>query len=152
MENNQKVLQCYFCGNETLMNIVGEHKYNWDEGKGYYGYFNYQMYSCPVCGRVTLNEQYWDISFRGANENDKEVNFIEEEIVYPINTFKSDDLPTKIKRAYDSALKTKNIDSAICLIALRRTLEIICSEKGAQGRDLWHKIEDLSKKVFYHLS
>ena len=50
----QKVLQCFYCGNSTLMNLVGEHKYNWDEGQGYYGYFNYQMFSCPVCGKVTF--------------------------------------------------------------------------------------------------
>ena len=56
----QKVLQCFYCGNSTLMNLVGEHTYNWDECQEYYGYFNYKMFSCPVCGKVTFVQQYWD--------------------------------------------------------------------------------------------
>ncbi|NJD01218.1 MAG: DUF4145 domain-containing protein, partial [Ruminiclostridium sp.] len=52
----------------------------------------------------------------------------------------------KVKEAYEAALKTRNIDSAVCLMALRRTLEIVCKEKKAQGHNLWNKIEDLSIK------
>ncbi len=146
MEKNQKVLQCYYCGNSTLMNLVGEHKYQWDEGYGYYGYFNYQMYACPICGRVTFFQQYWDIAQSYNLNDDTAEEIIDEEILYPINTFQVDYLPPKVKEAYEAALKTKNIDSAVCVMALRRTLEIICKEKGAEGHNLWHNIEFLSKK------
>jgi hypothetical protein len=122
--NNQKVLKCYYCGNSTLMDLVGEHKYNWDENDGYYGYFNYQMYACPVCRKVTFFKQYWDSAQSYYNGGEYE-NFIDEEILYPINTFQGDYLPHKVKETYEAALKTKNIDSAVCLMALRRTLEII---------------------------
>lgn len=145
MADNQKVLQCYFCGNSTLMNMVGEHRHYWDEGGGYYGHFNYRMYSCPVCGKVTLFQQYWDVAQRGYC-NGEEEDYTQDEILYPTNTFQGEYLPEAVQAAYEAALKTKNIDFAVCLIALRRTLEIICKEKGAEGRDLWKKIEDLSKK------
>jgi hypothetical protein len=146
MENNQKVLQCYLCGNETLMNLVGEHKYSWDETDGYYGYFNYQMFACPICGKVSLVEQYWDSAQRTYNHKGEIQDYEEETILYPVNTIKTKDLPSEVKSAFESALKTKNIDTAVCLIALRRTLEIVCKEKGATGRNLWEKIEDLSNK------
>lgn len=144
--NNQKVLQCYYCGNSTLMNLVGEHKCFWDENDGYHGYFNYQMYACPVCKKVTFYQQYWDSAQSYYYNDGNYEDIVDEDILYPINTFQGNYLPHKVKEAYEAALKTKNIDSAVCLIALRRTLEIICKEKEAQGRDLWNKIEDLSNK------
>lgn len=146
MEKRQKVLQCYYCGNSTLMDLVGEHKYKWDEDDGYYGYFNYQMYACPVCGKVTFFQQYWDSAQSYYYSDGKVEDIIDEEILYPINTFQGDYLPQKVKEAYEAALKTRNLDSAVCAMSLRRTLEIICKEKGAEGHTLWHKIEDLSNK------
>lgn len=146
MKDGQKVLQCLYCGNSTLMDLVGQHKYDWDEGDGYYGYFLYQMFACPVCGRVTFHQRYWDVAQSHYCGNGKEETNIDEEILYPINKFQTTLLPKDVKEAYEAALKTRNIDSAVCLIALRRTLEIICKEKNAAGRDLWHKIEDLSTR------
>lgn len=146
MVENQKVLQCHYCGNITLMNQVGCHRHNWDEGSGYYGYIEYLMFLCPVCNKVSFLQKYWDCAYNGFDREGNEINYFDEEILYPINTFKSDYLPEKVKKAYEAALKTKNIDNAICLVALRRTLEIICNEKNAAGQTLWHKIEDLSSK------
>lgn len=146
MEKKQKVFQCYSCGNETLMNLVGEYKYSWDENDGYYGYYNYQMFACPVCGKVSLVEQYWDVAQRTYNSKGEIEDYDEETILYPVNTVKTNNLPPQVKSAFESALKTKNIDTAVCLIALRRTLEIVCKEKNAVGHNLWKKIEDLSNK------
>jgi len=141
----QRVLQCFYCGNNTLMNLVGEHKYNWDECDGeFHGYYNYQMFSCPVCGKVTFLEQYWDSLL--SDQNDNYSSKPQEEILYPANKIHVDYVPPNVKDRYETALKTKNIDSAICLIALRKTLEIICEEKKAKGQSLWTKITDLSKK------
>ena len=32
MSDSQKVIQCYHCGNETLMNLLSEHKECFEEG------------------------------------------------------------------------------------------------------------------------
>lgn len=145
MENDQKVIQCLSCGNRTLMNLVGEHKYNWDEGDGYHGFYNYQMFDCPICNKPTLLQQYWDVGYANIAYFGTEERCCDEEILYPQNS-SDKSLPVEVKQAFDAALKTKNIDKAVCLIALRRTLEIIVKEKNAEGRDLWHKIENLSNK------
>lgn len=143
MENvqEQKIIHCLYCGNYTLMNLVGQHKEHWDEGDCYIGVENHKMYACPICKAITLLGQVWQEKDGNITENS-----FYEEIVYPMNTFHENGLPMNIKNAYESALKTRYVDSAICMIALRRTLEIICLEKDAQGRDLWHKIEDLSNR------
>jgi hypothetical protein len=145
MDKKQKVLKCYFCGNETLMNLVGEYRDDWGN-EDFSGYSIYRMFACPVCHKVTLHEEYWEEGmFRYDNRGNME-EYATEEILYPFNTLKGNNLPAEVKEAFESALKTKNINSAVCSMALRRTLEIICAEKGAEGQDLWQKIEDLSKK------
>ncbi|MEC1671250.1 DUF4145 domain-containing protein [Bacillus mojavensis] len=55
-------------------------------------------------------------------------------------------LPKNIKSAYESALKVKKIDAVVCLMALRRTLEMVCKNKGAIGRTLHAKLNDLEER------
>ena len=144
--SKQKIIQCLYCGNKTVMNQVGEHIHNWDDGEGYYGYFNHSMYKCPICNNITFYQEYSDSAMRVLNNSGEIEQEIDEEILYPINKFSPKYLPNNIKDAYEAALKTKNIDVAVCLIALRRTLEIVCNDKDATGRSLAEKIEDLSRK------
>lgn len=132
-----RVLTCRYCGNTTLMQQVGMYKSEWDEGQGYYGYFLYIMMKCPVCDRVTLFQKYWS----SANEDD-------EEILYPTTSVNYTDVPTLIKNAFDAAVQTKGIDQAICVLSLRRVLEMICKDKNAKSGELSAQINDLiSKKV-----
>ena len=128
------------------MNLVGEHKEDFYESVYFGGYNNYQMYICPVCGKVTLNHQYWNNGMTHLDENGNEIDDISEEIIFPVNSISKIYLPESIRKAYEAALKIKKIDAASCLMALRRTLEITCNDKGANGKNLWNKIEDLSNK------
>jgi hypothetical protein len=143
MSVKQKLLQCLFCGNKTLMNNIAEHQQNWfEEDNGFSETIVTNMYSCPVCKKITFLETYSNNAMRDWDGNECE----EEKIIYPINSFEGNYLPTNIKSAFESALKTKNINYTICLIAIRKTLEIICKTHGAAGKDLEKKIEDLSIK------
>lgn len=144
MSDNQKVIQCYHCGNETLMNLLNEHKESFDEGLCYY--YIYKTYLCPVCKKITLYEIYWDEFLLDYDSSGKIVESPTEEILYPLTSIDFTGIPTQVASAYASALKCRNIDPAICLMALRRTLDIVCQDKNATGRDLWRKIEDLSEK------
>ena len=148
LENNskeQKVLQCYFCGNETLMNLVANHKEDYaDEQELVDGYNWAKLFICPVCKKVTyLEERYFSEDFC-INEKGHMVPSITNEILYPINTFDGGKLPAHVQKSYEAALKIRKIDSSMCLIALRKTLEIICNEKGAKGKNLWEKLRYLS--------
>lgn len=134
---DERILNCRYCGNTTLMKQVGECKSEWDEEQGYYGYFHYYMMKCPVCGRVTLFQKYWS----SAGED-------EEEILYPTTSVNYTEVPASIKNAFDSAVQTKGIDQAICVLSLRRVLEMICKDRNAKSGDLSFQIDDLiSKKV-----
>src|SRR5699024_3519251 len=67
-------------------------------------------------------------------------------ILFPINNIESSSIPQKVKEAFEAALKTKGIDKNICLMALRRTLELILKDKGATKWGLKDKIEEIAEK------
>lgn len=152
MEKKQVLEQCYFCGNLTLMNVVGTHRYLYTDedcdeftGKSWVVFYEdttWYMNSCPVCNNITLTKEYSNSEMiKGWGPGS-----CEKTVIYPIATFSAKDIPNIIKTAYESALKVRNIDNSICLIALRRTLESICKDKGAMGKTLYSMIKDLSDK------
>ncbi|MDD4401839.1 MAG: DUF4145 domain-containing protein [Desulfitobacteriaceae bacterium] len=140
MEQSQKVLQCLYCGNKTLMNKVGDHQLSESDEHTYF-YRNSRMYVCPVCNRITFTEEECFSEDCGPWDED----YPYEKIIFPVNSLMSGHcLPNNIKEAFEASLKVKNIDAAICLIALRRTLELVCKDKEAKGKNLSEMIESLS--------
>ncbi|MCL1881200.1 MAG: DUF4145 domain-containing protein [Oscillospiraceae bacterium] len=136
----QKVLQCLYCGNKTKMDMVGQHIYRWEDDEGCYcGVDIYKMFSCPICEKVTFHYAYWENGMYGRNGEMIE----EEEILYPVNSIDSKAMPQKIKDSFEAAIKIRNIDNAVCLMALRRTLELVCVDKGATEWGLKDKIKEL---------
>ena len=122
---------CMHCGNETLMNKIVSKRQNWDEGYGYYGFDDTILLQCPVCEKMTLIQECYDSSFGCyIDEYGNEKDYIEEIQLYP----------------YESALKIKNVTPDISLIALRKTLELICNHQDATGNNLENKINDLCTK------
>ena len=67
-------------------------------------------------------------------------------ILYPHSSIESTSVPKKVKEAYEAALKTKSIDECVCLMALRRTLELLLKDKGATKWGLQAKIEEIAAK------
>jgi hypothetical protein len=149
--SQEKVIKCFHCGNETLMHRKGESHWGSQDVKSdeYDDFsFNYQydMYACPVCHKVTLVETYGDEGMRYPSRNGDLITEEVRTILYPINSIESKAIPPKIKNAFEGALKTKSIDINVCLMALRRTLELVLIEKGAKSWGLKEKIEEIAGK------
>jgi len=70
----------------------------------------------------------------------------EKGILFPVNSLESSSIPSNVKEAFEAALKTKEIDQYVCLLALRRTLELILKDKGATKWGLRDKIEEIAEK------
>ena len=139
-----QVHTCYHCGNTGLLKYIGQT--NWknehidlDSFGNATSYTlieheDWLVFECPVCNKPVLVKQYvFDIM------NDRP----EITTVYPTITTNSDGVPKEIYTAFESAIKTKWIDYPICLLSLRRVLEMICKDKGAVGGNLEKKIENL---------
>lgn len=145
-----QVHTCFHCGNTGLMNYVGNTYWTYDEvernalGDVVYAvqieHEYWHVFECPVCHKPVLISEYcFD-----AQESRPEIK-----TEYPTIAVSRDGVPKDIYSAFESAVKTKGIDYSICLLSLRRVLEMICKDKGAEGRDLEKKIDDLiEKKIF----
>ena len=72
--------------------------------------------------------------------------YTESKTLYPQSAIDTTGVPENIKTAFESALKVKNIDTAICALALRRVLEAICKDKGAEGKDLEKMIVNMIER------
>lgn len=142
--DEEEIIKCFHCGNETIMKKVGE--YSWGSRDYEYSDFDflyqYEMFACPICHKVTLCETYGDENM--IEGYDIPVYGNEKTILYPLNSIDSTSVPEKIKNAYEAALKTKGVDKYIALIALRRTLELILKEQGAIKWGLKDKIEEIA--------
>lgn len=100
----------------------------------------WSVYQCPVCGNPVLISK--------TLPNAMPEQFAEYRYQFPTRNIDYTGVPENIKTAFESAVRTRTIDSAICILSLRRTLEMICKDKGAEGGDLKSKIQNLiDKKV-----
>lgn len=143
--SEEKIIKCYHCGNETIMHLKGEARWDSNDDDFYFEY-TYKMFCCPVCHKVTLIEIYTDESMMSYNRAGEVEHYKEEKITYPINSLDSDTIPIKIKQAFEAALKSRSISNNICLMALRHTLELILNDKGATKWGLKDKIEEIAGK------
>ncbi|MEX3711211.1 DUF4145 domain-containing protein [Cytobacillus horneckiae] len=153
-DKNYKVLTCHHCGNKTAMKNVATHKHEetediWDYSIDPYRpahniYFvdEWILYLCPVCINVSLEHKYY-------NSEDTELGgqpIINEELIYPTMKIEENNIPKDVAGAYEAALKVRQIDGAICAIAIRRTLEMMCKDKGEEGKNLYSMLKALSDK------
>lgn len=144
----EEIIKCFHCGNETLMRQTGEYKWGSLDVKEDDLNFNYtyEMFVCPICHKVTLRETYGDETMMEPNHRGEMEWYDTKTIVFPINSMESTSIPPKVKEAFEAALKTKNIDKYVGLMALRRTLELILKDKGATKWGLKDKIEEIAEK------
>jgi hypothetical protein len=150
-EIQKQVHTCFHCGNTGLLKPIGKTGWkNEDIAEDNCGnvlnytlieHEDWHVFECPVCNKpVIISEYIFDIE-----------EYVPAEITteYPTIAVSQYGVPKEIYSAFESAVKTKGIDYAICLLSLRRVLEMICKDKGAVGGNLENKIDDLiEKKIF----
>ncbi|MGG6361236.1 DUF4145 domain-containing protein [Peribacillus frigoritolerans] len=142
------ILTCPHCGNKAPMNLLNRFQKTTDvpldysEDAQFHDIF--EVFECPVCDGYQLVLTHWNTEEAYYEDtNLYEVG----EVLFPsfemVNLYR---LPKIIKEAYESAIKVKNIDSTICVIALRRTLEMVCKDNGAVKGELHQKLNQLQQK------
>lgn len=144
------ILVCFHCGNKTLMNQIAH--YNRVQTDNIFGfgdmftvnfYTDWDLYLCPVCDNVTLLK-----TSKNTEDFDDRIGQMisREETLYPGVSLEESGIPEKVKKSFEAALKIKNSEGTLCAIGIRRTLEMMCKDKQAIGKDLYHKLKDLSDK------
>ena len=139
-----EVHTCLHCGNTGMLRFIEKTGWKYEEidtddmGHVYHceliEHEDWYIFECPVCHKpVIISEYTFDIADA----------LPERKTEYPTISVSSDGVPKDIYSAFESAVKTKGIDFSICLLSLRRVLEMICKDKGAVGDNLEKKIDNL---------
>lgn len=150
--NNHVVMMCRHCGNKTVMHQVADFKYQGSEDVAWDDYGNpifsiswsdyYALHFCPVCSNVTLRKT----SFFSEDRDETGKIIPTEEVLYPTLKWESRNMPKNVSAAFESAIKVRHIDGAICALSLRRTLEMMCRDRGATTGNLYSKLQQLSRE------
>ena len=130
-------IKCQHCRNTVTMPIVAtysqvrDHDANggtvvWSEGNVY------EILRCPACDGVTFQRGYF---------HDQFLDEWQPVVLYPTETKKVEGLP----RAYAAASAVKGIEAHAFAVLLRRLLEMICLDKGAQGKSLFEQLKFLAQ-------
>jgi hypothetical protein len=138
-----EILKCEHCNNRAPMEIASQYsqvtseydsytRTNWDQGK------IYELLLCPACNSITLRSYFW--------HEQMEPDDVSFSVLYPASDKKPLGLPAQIEKAYEAALKVRNIDANAYAVLVGRVLEMICEDRKADGKDLYRKLQDLANK------
>jgi hypothetical protein len=137
-----EVISCGHCGNVSVMKVEGEYsqvKSYFSEGTGWEDGYYYELLCCPSCERVTLRRCRWH---DGMDPDD--VVF---QTLYPAERSREPrGLPERIGKAYEAALKVREIDANAYGVLAGRLLELVCDDRGASGDNIDKKLANLVSK------
>ncbi len=147
MDNKEKELTppiiCGHCDNKAPMEII--YRYSQVEPE-YVEKFQqdlnlgdvYELLLCLSCGNISLRK-YWWYEFFQPDE-------IKAEELYPTVQNFPVGLPASIQKAYQAAIKVKNIDANAFGVLIGRVLEMVCIDREAAGKFLGDKLSNLASK------
>ncbi|MCI0489167.1 MAG: DUF4145 domain-containing protein [Blastocatellia bacterium] len=140
-----KPVQCVHCGNTAPMKIVASYEVRGDE-KGMnpndplsrWGE-TWRLIICAACNEISIGLLRW-YDFLDIEDE------FQMKIVYPVRNRTLTGLPVNIDRAYDAALKVRNIDSNAFAVLLGRVLDLVCLDKQATGNSLFERLNFLAAR------
>jgi Domain of unknown function (DUF4145) len=132
---------CAHCSSSNL-----EHKgfivlQRWITDAAPYGEFSYSdgVYAsqCLACGQPTI--------WRGTFCAELDPEPLKEVQLYP-REHENQALPARVRARLGDAARVRSATPSAYAVAVRRVVEAICNHEGAEGRDLYNKLDDLASK------
>lgn len=140
--------RCAHCGIDARMFIVceGEHTLtdNGSDGDVWFTDF-YQLLLCPSCNSINVIKTSYDSE---TSPIDWVGNYdVVVEYLFPsIKSGNFKNLPRRVEKSYARAIKLKKLEPMASVIFSRKSLEAICDDQKATGRNLKDKIDNLAQK------
>ena len=137
-----EVKRCRHCGNTAPMERVVHYFDNAnyvDEGTGeaFEQGTGYELLKCPACQKMELRSYGWAEWMDGRD--------VVYDTLYPIGPKVPRGLPPAIAKAYNEALKVRNVSANAYGGIIGRVIDLVCADKNAKGKDLYNKLAYLSK-------
>ena len=133
---------CAHCGNRAPMEILAStsrlEQLESDNGPNLEVGYIYQTLICPACSEIIFRRYFWFDTF-----DPEDAVF---ELLYPSPQSLPAGLPKEIARAFEAAKRVRPIDPNAYGTLLGRVLEKVCMDRGAKGRFLGNKLDDLAAR------
>lgn len=151
-------ITCGHCSNLAHMRIVGvviDYKNPKTEildeyyGPGYEEGEKFEIYKCPKCKLINIRSHYWS-GYEDDGIDEEILDSLTESYLKVIFPLPLNNIPLglsdSILQLYVVAENVKKIDSGIYAITIRKLLEMVCKEHGAENGKLVEMLNDLVKK------
>jgi hypothetical protein len=103
--------------------------------------YYWRLYLCPACKKPSLVQDY-----RSTLEQCGDRWPFETKILYPQEADIVEYVPRSVAQELTSAINVKARDSNLFAVAVGRTLERVCRDKQASGKNLYEQLHDLAKQ------
>ena len=137
------IILCGHCGNKTtheqLSETTVDEKIEYQEQTFLDVESKYIITKCGTCNQVSIFSR-WSTDHKDTKDLNMAVR------IYPPNKYLPSGVPEKVNEAYKEAYRLLKISSQAYVILIRRSLELMCKDKNAKGRDLKSMIDDLALK------
>ena len=138
------IAYCPHCGNEAPQRLIHTQRYREKIFEGRTGKpsgdapWSSFVAACSTCGDVLV--------YDNAGDQTSDTQFSTCELVHPKAPFIPVSVPPSIAAAYSEASRVKTISPNAFAVLIRRTLEILCHERGLTSGTLAQRLKVLSAK------
>jgi len=146
-EDHKELVTCSHCGNKTTHNVLKKvdtsEEVKLSTGEKYDVRGVIALAQCTTCDRVSLYHLWMD-----DISGDPDENYLETvaSLLYPASPRLDTGVPEKVRRNYEEAKKVEKSSPYAFAVLTRKTLEQICIDKKARGRNLKEKIKYLAEQ------
>ena len=140
----RRVSFCPHCGNKAPQRLIHTQRFEeraWSSEDGSESDpvpWSSFVVVCETCDRVLVYDNIGDQLDDGE--------FHRGELEYPRSGKLDDAVPRDIRDVYEEAQRIKEIAPSAFAVQVRRCMEALCQDRGAHGRTLQKKLEDLAHK------
>jgi len=156
-EMTSKAKMCHHCGNSASMAIICKGRQvdiiedpSWgteDVAR------EWEILMCTNCSNVNIfqishssfNEILVGEDYKGEEVWDR---IIDKKILFPSPKRQFAHLPIHLDKSFSTAVKLKSIEPIASALFVGRTLEFMCKDVGAEGKNLYNRIEYLGKHEY----
>ena len=130
---------CPHCGNDSPQRVVSQYSRFLDRKEGW---VYYVLICCQTCqapllynyGAESPGSDSWGFTLDGK------------ELLWPLAKTLHDCVPRRIKEVYEEAARVKRRAPNAFANQIRRSLEALCNDRGASGRNLNDSLRKLSEQ------
>ncbi|MDO8886181.1 DUF4145 domain-containing protein [Candidatus Oleimmundimicrobium sp.] len=140
--NNEIILICSYCGNKTshfVKTQISSQEEIYGSNGECLGKIDtyYYLTECKTCNGISLFSDWEGSGNTGDLRNASQL--------YPSSRELGKAIPEEIRKSYEEAKKVEKLSPNAFVVLLRRSLELLCRDQKAKGRNLKEQIADLSK-------